>query len=152
MKTQIIRIVRFLIEPKSMIFGVAIFNLIWVWLHSPPWHFHRNIFMATLLMASSLLLLLNQSWSNLLAAILSGYLPIEILWEFWIFAHHAEVPIFSFRHFSFFFNNSEIDGRVFLFIALTLTILVRAVFAIMRSIPKHITSNEGKQLIQPDGK
>jgi hypothetical protein len=142
MKSQITRIICFLIDPKSVIFGVAIFNFVWVWLRSPEWHFHRNIFMATLLIASSLLLLLNKAWSNLLAAILSGYLPIEILWEFWIFAHNAEVPIFSYRHFSFFFNNSEIDGKVVLFIGLTLMILVQAVFGVMRSIPKHITSNE----------
>lgn len=99
--------------------------------------------MAMLLLVSSLLLLLNESWSNLIAAILSGYLPIEILWEFWMLAHHAEVPVFSYRHFSYFFRDIEIEGGILLlFIALTLLILVRAAFAVMRSIPKRITANK----------
>jgi hypothetical protein len=143
MKIQIKRTARFFLDPKSMIFGVAIFNFIWMWLSSPEWHFHRNIFMAALLLISSLLLLLNKSWSNLMAAILSGYLPLEILWEFYLYAHDAEIPIFSYQHFAvFFFRSMEMDGRVLLFIALTLMILARAVFAVVRSRPKHITSND----------
>jgi hypothetical protein len=142
MKVQIERVARFLIDPKSMIFGVAIFNFIWVWLRSPEWHFHGNIFMAMLLLVSSLLLLLNKSWSNLIAAIFSGYLPIEILWEFWVLAHNAEVPVFSYRHFSYFFRDIEIEGGILLFIALTLMILAWAAFAVMSSIPKRIAQND----------
>ena len=142
MKTQIKKLATFLIDPKSMIFGVAIFNFIWVWLRSPEFHFHRNIFLAMLLLVSSILLLLNKSWSNLVAAIVSGYLPLEILWEFWMFPHQAEVPIFSYRHFSYFFGNVEIEGGVLLFIAVTLMILARAVFAVMRLMPRRITSHD----------
>ena len=130
MNIQITRTAQLLIDPKSMIFGVAVFNLILVWLRSPEWHFHRNIFMAVLLLVSSILLLLNSTWSNLIAAILSGYLPITFLWAFWMLAHYAEVPVFSYRHFSYFFRDIQIEGGVFLFLALTFVILARAVFAL----------------------
>ena len=109
-----------LIDPRSMSFGLAIFTFILVWLHSSEWHFHRNIFMAVLLLAASISLLLNTSWSNLVSAILSGYLPIEVVWEFWMFSHNAEVPVFSYSHFSYFFRNIEVECGVFLFLALTL--------------------------------
>ena len=139
MNVQIKRTARHLLDPKSMIFGVAVFNLFLVWLRSPEWHFHRNIFMAVLLIVSAILLLLNTSWSNLTAAILSGYLPIEFLNEFWMLAHYAEVPVFSYRHLSYFFR-IEIEGRVLLTLALTLMILARAVFATRHS--RRLTAND----------
>ncbi len=142
MKSLIKRLTLLLVDPKSMIFGAAIFNFIWVWLRSPEWHFHRNIFMATLLLIASVLLVLNKSWSNLVAAILSGYLPIGIIGEFWMYAYHAEVPIFSYRHFKYFFGNIEVGSGVLLFIALTFMILGRAVYSVMHSIPKRITPND----------
>jgi hypothetical protein len=134
MNIQITRAAQLLIDPESMIFGVAVFNFILVWLRSPEWHFHRNIFMAVLLLVSSILLLPNSTWSNLIAAILSGYLPITCVSEFWMFAHYAEVPVFSYRHFSYFFSGMRSEGGVFLFLALTFVILARAVFAVLRPI------------------
>ena len=128
-----IRLATFLFDPKSMIFGVAIFNLTWVWLRSPEFDFHRNTYLAMLLFASSILLLMNKFWSNLTAAIVSGYLPLEILGEFWMFSHRAEVPMFSSRHFSYFFANIHVESDVLLFIGLTLMILTHSIFAIMHS-------------------
>lgn len=97
--------------------------------------------MAVLLMVSAILLHLNTSWSNLIATILSGYLPIEFLSEFWMFAKNAEVPVFSYRHFSyFFFRIGEIEGTVLLFLALTLMTLARAVFAVMRT--RRLTASD----------
>lgn len=109
-----------LIDARAMSFGLAIFTFILVWLHSPDGRFHRNIFMAVLLLAASISLLPNTSWSNLVAAILSGYLPIEVVWEFWMYARNAEVPVFSYRHFGYFFSNIEVEVGVFLFLALTM--------------------------------
>jgi hypothetical protein len=116
-----------------MIFAVAVFDLILVSLRSSEWDFHNNIFFAVLLLLSSILLLLNSTWSNLIAAILSGYLPITVVWEFWRLARNAEVPVLSSRHFSCFFLNIQIDSTVVLFLALTLVTLARAVFAVKRS-------------------
>jgi hypothetical protein len=126
-----------------MIFGVAIFNFLVMYLQSPVWHFSRNVFIATLLLIASLLLVLNKSWSNLIAAILSGYVPLEIFWEFYMLAYYAELPIFGYRHFIvFFFRNTEIDGRLLLLLALTLMILARSIFAVMRLMPKRTTSGQ----------
>ena len=135
---QLKRTALLLIDAKAMIFGVGVFNLILVLLHSPVWQFHRNIFFAVLLLASSLLLLLNKSWSNLIAAVLGGYLPVAILSGFWMLAYDAEVPVFSYRHFSYFFRGMAMERGGLLFIALTLGILARAVFAVMRSIAGRI--------------
>ena len=140
MQTQIERLGAFLADPKSMIFGFVIFNLIWVWLRSPEFHFHRNIFLAMLLLVSSILILMNKIWTNLVAAIVSGYLPLEILCEFWMFPHHAEVPIFSYKHFSYFFGNIEIEDGVLIYIAATSMILSRSVFAVVRLGKQRITS------------
>lgn len=140
MNIQIKGTARLLLDPKSMIFGVAVFNLCLVWLRSPEWSFHRNVFMAVLLIVSAILLLVNTSWSNLIAAILSGYLPIEFLYGFWMFAHYAEVPVLSYRHFSSFLR-VEIESEVLLFVVLTLMIWARAVIAVMSSIPARSTSH-----------
>ena len=126
MPIQIKKAVRLLNDPRSMIFGLAVFNLILVWLRSPEWRFHRNIFMAVLLLVSSISLLLNTVRSNLIAAVLSGYLPIQIVSEFWMLAHHAEVPVFSYRHLRIFLNNIQLEGGVLLFLALSLMIFARA--------------------------
>lgn len=134
------RTARILLDPNSMIFGVAVFTLILVWLRSPEWRFHGSVFMAVLLMVSAILLLLNTSWSNLIATILSGFLPIEFLSEFWMFAHHADVPVFSYRHFVYFFSGIEIEARLQLFLVLTLMVLARAVFAVLRT--RRLTTND----------
>ena len=141
MNAQIKRTARILFDPKFMIFGVAVFNLVLVWLRSPEWRFHIHAFTAVLLMVSAILLLLNTAWSNLIATILSGYLPVEVLREFWMLAKNAEVPVFSYRHFSyFFFRIEEIDGEVLLFLVLTLMIFARAVFAVMRT--RRLTASD----------
>ena len=133
MNTQIKRIAQVLLDPKSMIFGVAVFNLILVWLRLPAWRFHGLVFFAVLLLVSAILLLLDRTWSNLIATILSGYLPIGFVNEFWMFAHHAEVPVFSYKHFIYFFSQIEIEAGLSLFLMLTLMILARAVFAVIRT-------------------
>lgn len=140
MNVQMKRTARILLDPNSMIFGVAVFTLILVWLRSPEWRFHGSVFMAVLLMVSAILLLLNTSWSNLIATILSGFLPIEFLSEFWMFAHHADVPVFSYRHFVYFFSGIEIEARLQLFLVLTLMVLARAVFAVLRT--RRLTTND----------
>ena len=145
MNVQIKRTARILLDPNSIIFGVAVFTFILVLQRVPEWHFQRNVFIAVLLMVSAILLILDKTWSNLIATILSGYLPIEFLNEFWMFAHHAEVPVFSFRHFIYFFSGIEIEARVQLFLMLTLMILARAVFAVMRT--RRLTASEVGKLL-----
>ena len=140
MNIQTKRIARILLDSKYVIFGVAVFTCILVWLRSPEWHFRASVFIATLLMVSAILLLLDKTWSNLIAAILSGFLPLEFVSEFWMFAQNAEVPVFSYEHFIYFFSRIEIKGRLLLFLALTLMTLAQAVFAVMRS--RRLTASD----------
>jgi hypothetical protein len=132
MKPSMKRTAAFFVDPKSMMFGVAIFTFMWVWVRSPEFHFHRDMYVAVLLLASSILILLNKRWSNLVAGILSGYLPLEILREFWMYHRHAEVPLFSPKHFIYLLGNIDIEGGALMFIAVTLMMLTRSVFAIMQ--------------------
>lgn len=129
MKLSFKRLAAFLADPKSVIFGIAVFTFMWAWLVSPEYHFHRNIYMASCLLAASILILLNKLWSNLVAAIIGGYLPFEALREFWMFPMNAEVPMLSSNHFSYFFAN--IESGVMIFILLALLVLTRSVFAII---------------------
>ena len=57
MQTQTKKLATLLVDPKSMVFGATIFYFIWVWLRSPEFHFRRNIFLAMLLLVSSVLIL-----------------------------------------------------------------------------------------------
>jgi hypothetical protein len=131
MKSSIKKLVAFLVDVKSMMFGVAIFNFMWIWMTLPQYQFHRYIFLAGLLLASSILIRLNTLWSNLVAAILSGYLPIEILREFWVFPALADVPRFSRQHFRYFFANIEIKMVLVIFTAVALLLLTRSAYAII---------------------
>lgn len=131
MKSSIKKLFAFLVDAKSMLFGVAIFNFVWVWMSLPEYQFRNYIFLAGLLLAASILIRLNTLWSNLIAAILSGCLPIEILWEFWLFPDRAEVPMFSWRHFRLFFLTIDIKTVLVISTALTLLMLTRSVYAIL---------------------
>ena len=133
MKSVTKRLATFLADPKSMLFGVAIFTLVWVYMRSPAYRFPITIFLAVLLLASSILIRLNKPWSNLVAAILSGYLPVEFLREFWTFPSNADVPLFSAAHFRYFFENIYMTEGVVIFMVVTLMMLTRSAFAIMRN-------------------
>jgi hypothetical protein len=134
MKRLLKRTARFLADPGAVIFGIAVFNFVWIELGKQDWHFHRNICMAVLMLVSSLLLLANKPWSNLIAAIIGGQLPLGLLWDFLMLAHNAEVPMLSYRHVSYFFSGLEIERGALLILALALMILWRAMFALMRMI------------------
>lgn len=133
MKCSTKRIAAFLVDAKSMMLGVAIFTFVWVWLCSPQFQFDRYMFIAMLLLTSSILIQVNTLGSNLVAAILSGYLPVEILREFWVFPSLAEVPILSSQHFRLFFGNIRPQTGAVMFIAVTLMMLARSVFAVIRN-------------------
>ncbi len=77
------------LDPKAVIFGIAIFNFGWVWSRSPEWEFHKYIFMAVLLLVPSVLILIKGVWSNFLAAVLGGYLPVQFAYEFWMLVERS---------------------------------------------------------------
>ena len=131
------------LDPKAVIFGIAIFNVGWVWSRSPEWEFHKYIFMATLLLVSSVLVLIKRVWSNFSAAVLSGYLPVQFAYEFWMFARSAEVPAFSFNHFAYFVRDvAEVGGAVIFFFALTTMILACSAYSLKHLALGRITSDD----------
>jgi hypothetical protein len=63
---------------RAIIFGLAVFNVLWAWkFMGEPYASQR--YMTPLLLVSALGLLLDKSWSNLLAAILGGYFVIAFV-------------------------------------------------------------------------
>jgi hypothetical protein len=132
MKNALKRTGSFLADPAAAIFGIAVFNYIWMWMDSPVRGLLMNMAWATLLLISSLLLLTNKAWGNLTAAILCGCLPLGILGEFLMLPQKVEVQMFSHQHFSYFFGDMRLTPKVLLFIGLNHLILARAVFAVMR--------------------
>ena len=94
--------------------------------------------MAALLLVAAILLLSKRVWGNLLAAVFSGYLPIQFFYEFWTFAKSADVPVLSYSHFSHFFSGIvEISGTVIFFFALTTMILSCSIYSILRLTPSR---------------
>ena len=133
MKSATKRFATFLADPKSILFGAAILILIWVWLRSPNYRFPINSFLAFLLLASSILIGLNKRWSNLVASVLSGYLPVEVLREFWTFPGNADVPMFSAAHFRYFFGNLYTSEGVVIFLAVAVLMLARSTYAVIHN-------------------
>ena len=93
------RILSYVVNPRLIIFLLAVADLAWLCFRSQDWGFHRNIFLATWVLAASTLLLLNRMWANVTALFLSGYLPNSLLHEFWMYSYRAEVDTFSVTHF-----------------------------------------------------
>jgi hypothetical protein len=120
-------------DPRAFAFGFAIFIFWWVCVHPPEWSDHKFIFMATVLFAASTLILLKRVWSNFVAAVLGGYLPVQIAYEFCMLPQQAEVPFFSLSHFKYIAAGLfQIDGTVLLFIALNALILACAAHTLKR--------------------
>jgi hypothetical protein len=142
MKRAVSFLVNPFLDPRAVIFGVAIFTFGWVWVSSSKWEFHKYIFMAALLLVSSVLIIIKRVWSNILAAAFSGYLPVQLAYEFWMFAK-SEVPIFSFRHFAFFAGILDVvEGAVIFFFALTAMILACSVHTMKCLATRRETSND----------
>jgi hypothetical protein len=132
MKCSTKKIAAFLIDFKSMMFGLTIFALIRVCLHSPDFEFPSDLFLALMLLAAAILIRLDQRWSNLIAATISGFLPIEFLRAFLMFPYLAEVRMLSFEHFYFFFRDIRIENFVVV-MSITLLMLTRSAYAVIRN-------------------
>ena len=95
-----------LLEPKSITFGFTVFYFFWTlaaWLRGPVSDYpfstsHENVFVAAMLFVSAAGLVLNRAWSKLLAAILSGQMPLLFLFIFWITAERIDASLFSPAH------------------------------------------------------
>jgi hypothetical protein len=67
---------------------------------------YDSVFFSALLVLAAATLLLGRLWSLLVAAVLSGAVSADVLFrDFWLLAKAAEVPVFSYRHFSLWWPN-----------------------------------------------
>jgi hypothetical protein len=129
---------------KPILVGAALFSLMWIVMkelsvpyeelccHVTPGLYYDQMFSSFLLVAASLALLLKRLWSHLVALYLSGLVFFESLFrDFWLLARSAEVPRFSYRHFSLWWPNLT-EGQL-LQIMLAGSILACSVTSVIRS-------------------
>ena len=111
-------------DPRALVFGFSVFLFWWICVRAPEWNDYRLVFMAGALHVASILLLLKRVWSSFVAAVLGGYLPVQLAYAFWMLPRQAEVRFFSRRHFTYFAGGIvEAGGTVFLFLALSAVVL-----------------------------
>lgn len=87
--------------PRIVILGVTVVYFLGVgeiWLNSEYWSHHQEMYFSTMLLIAASCLVWNKTWSNLLAAILCGQLPIAFFYDIWMVAKNAEIPIFGSSH------------------------------------------------------
>ena len=130
------RLLSHLLEPRSIILGFTVFYLIWassMWIRGPLWDYHREMFVATILLISALGLVINRIWSNLLAAVVSGQLPFAFFAEFWMLSKNAEVTTFGSQHIkAWLWAISSAGLTPILWLTLSVVILSYSVVSIMR--------------------
>ncbi|HEY6806767.1 MAG TPA: hypothetical protein VI306_24530 [Pyrinomonadaceae bacterium] len=87
-----------LLDPKAVIFFVAVANMVQVWFQPnyliPP----ENFFLSSIVLLATLLLFIKRLWSNFLAAVLTGILPVVFLCEVVRLASHADASPFGITH------------------------------------------------------
>ena len=144
-----------LLEPKSITFGFTIFYLFWTlaaWLRVPFSDYpfdtsHENVFVATMLFVSAAGLVLDRAWSKLLAAILSGQMPLLFLFIFWATAERIDALPFSPAHITRCLNElARMPVAVWLWLFGSGIILAYAVPSIVRAGVRH------KSALMPGGR
>ena len=145
-----------LLEPKSITFGFTIFYFFWTlaaWLRGPGSHYninttsYENVFAAALLFVAAAGLVFNRAWSKLLAAILSGQMPLVFLFIFWIAADRPDVSPFSPEHISAWLSRlGWLPWEPWLWLVLSSIILAYAAPSIIRAGVRH------KSALMPDGR
>jgi hypothetical protein len=74
--------------------------------HVAPPLYYDDIFLSALLCVASLALLHKGLWSSRVALLLSGLVLFDALFrDFWFLAKNAEVPRFSYEHFTLWWPN-----------------------------------------------
>jgi hypothetical protein len=130
------RLVSHLLEPRSIILGITVFyfsQALVLWNRSEVGEYHREIFIAGVLLTAALGSAINRVWSNLLAAIMSSQLPFALFAEFWFISQNAEVAIFSSAHIRVFIRAISSSGApLLLWLATSTVILAYSVVSILR--------------------
>jgi hypothetical protein len=132
------KLVSHLLEPRSFLLGTTVFFFVWassMRIRGPLWEYHREMFIATVLLISAIGLVINRVWSNLLAAVVSGQLPFAFFGEFWMLSLNAEVPLFSSQHIKTWVRLiSSVGVTPFLLLTLSTVILSFSVVSILHRL------------------
>ena len=89
---------RRLLDPKAVLFCVAVANLIQVCFQSNDWRFADSFLLSCIVLLSTLLIFIKRLWSNFLAVTFTGILPVVFVLEILRLARNAEVSLFGWRH------------------------------------------------------
>ena len=87
-----------LLDPKAVIFCIAVANMIQVLFQPNDWKFADNFFLSSIVLLSTLLLFIKRLWSNFLAVALTGILPVVFVLGILRLAANAEVSLFGWNH------------------------------------------------------
>ena len=116
-----------LLEPRAIILGFTTFyfsSTALMWIHSPYWQYHTQMFVATVMLIAALSLAINRAWSNFLAGVISAQLPLALVADFWMLSGNAEVTLFSYEHFKIWWQGiSYVDLTPFLWLTVSTVIL-----------------------------
>jgi hypothetical protein len=103
MNRRLKKVLLFVVDPRSLILALAVFNLVHVWLLAsnasggamvPPWYFPWGYFNEpTLLLAAAVFLRINRIWANCVSCVLSGYLLGYFVWLFAIYPEGIRVAL-----------------------------------------------------------
>lgn len=152
MNSPITRKLFFLLEPKAMLFGCALFTFSWMWVQDArvDWtgssHYHgyfANVVLAFPLLMASLALLVNRWWSLPVAIFLSGRLINELVFQILLSSSYAhDVAIFSSRALTYWWLVvSEYQPQYLIQIALGAAILFYSSALFVRRASCRVTSN-----------
>lgn len=127
--------------PRIVILGVTVVYFLGIgeiWLNSPYWSHHQEMYFSTMLLIAASSLVWNKTWSNLLAAILCGQLPVEFFYDIWMFAKRAEISLFSSSHMRMVTRDLATMGwQPLLLCALSIIILIFSVTSINRAAERQ---------------
>ena len=140
----------FLLEPKAMLFGFALFTFIWMWVRDArvDWtgssHYHgyfANVVLAFPLLIAALGLVVNRWWSLPIAVFLSGRLINQLVFQVLLSSSYAhDVATFGSRALGYWWLVvSEHQPQYLVLIALGTAILFYSSASFFRWAYRHVT-------------
>lgn len=152
MNNSIIRKLFFLLEPKAMIFGFALFIFIWMcvrdsrvdWTGSSHYHgYFANVVLAFPLLIAALCLLVNRWWSLPVAILLSSRLINQLVFQILLSISYAhDVLMFSSYAFNYWwFVVSEAQPQYLIQIVLGTAILFYSLVLFIRLVYRRFACN-----------
>jgi hypothetical protein len=152
MNNSVARKFSFLLEPRAVLFGFALFTFVWMWVRDArvDWtgasHYHgyfANVVLAFPLLLASLGLLVNRWWSLPIAMFLSGHLIKQLVFQILLSSLYAhDVPMFSSRAFSYWWLVvSELQPQYLVQVALGAAILFYSSALFFRWAYRRVTRN-----------